>query len=167
MYYNSLNHSYLCQCPYGTIKSSSSWTNWLLSVCAQSVRPRSLQVPLGNPCICQCCSQVSVFPVWQCGTGYTQEAVNLISPIPSLSTEHATGSSSSDATCGNTCKPLCGCRSSEARVVSEAWWDLLPRTHKNAELGKPSARCLGSLAMKAELWAFVSGSTTGYGKEKD
>lgn len=109
----------------------------------------------------------SVFPIWLCGTGYTQEAAILISPIPSVSRKNATACSSSDATRGNTCKPLCECRSGEAEAVFEAQRDQRSWTHTNAELKKPSESCLGSLVIEVELWAFVSGWRAHYGKERD
>lgn len=72
-----------------------------------------------------------------------------------------------NATPGNTYKPLCKCKSSEAEAVFEARWDQFSWSHTNAELEKPSESCLGSLAIEVELWTFVSGWTTYYGKERD
>lgn len=101
------------------------------------------------------------------GRGYTQEAAILISPVPFVSTEHAAARSGSDAMHGNTCKPLCERRSSEAGAVFEARWDQRSQSCKNPKWGKPSEGWLGSLAIKVDLWAFVSGWATGYGKERD
>lgn len=98
------------------------------------------------------------------GQGYTQEAAILVSPIPSVSTEHAAARSGSD---GNTRKPSCDARSSEAGAVFEARWDQRSQSRKNPKRGKPSEGQLGSLAIKVDLWAFVSGWATGYGKERD
>lgn len=90
-------------------------------VCAQSVRPWSLQLPLSAEQVMhfsQCAPRLAMWDRIYAGGCHFD--------FPNSFYFHRTCHcvSSSDVTCGNTCRPLCECRFSEAGAVSEAEWDL-------------------------------------------
>lgn len=90
-------------------------------VCAQSVRPRSLQLHLSAEQVVdfsQCAPSLAVWDRIYAGGCY----FDFLNSVCYHRTRHCV--SSSDVTRGNTCRPLCECRFNEAEAVFEAEWDL-------------------------------------------
>lgn len=130
-------------------QSGDKLASWC--VCAQPVRPRPPQLPSAAEPLClqvpHSRQRVPAPTVWD---SITQEAAGSMSPLPSASTERATACSSKPR---DTRRALCEHRS---RLSSEAQRDLLSQSRKKAAQGEPSESCWRRLAVRAELWLWIS-----------